>query len=150
MTTFGNFVEHCLSHPEKVEGDLWYCSQQHYPELAVDHPVPDIMLHAKLLTTPYAWIGQVGSGPGLHIDMADNVLCQIRGDKKVWLFPPEDTHFCYPRLGGQTNFSDIPDVTDQATIESKFPLFKKARRFEAILKPGDCLFLPAKCVLFLF
>lgn len=150
MTTFGAFVEHCLKHTEKLDGDLWYCSQQHYPDLAQDHPVPDLLLNANLLTTPYAWIGQVGSGPGLHLDMADNVLCQIRGDKKVWLIHPEDTHFCYPRLGGQTNFSDIADVLDQDAIAAKFPLFQQAHKYEVILKPGDALFIPAKYDLALY
>lgn len=101
------------------------------------------MLESKLLTTPYAWIAQVGAGPGLHIDMVDNVLCHIRGEKRVLLIPPEDTKYCYPRLDGQSNFSDIADVNDKETIAAKFPLFQQARRSEVVLKPGDALFLPA-------
>jgi hypothetical protein len=142
-TTFGEFVKHCMEHTELEDGDLWYCSQQNYPILSADFSTPNVMLKSQLLTTPYAWIAQVGAGPGLHVDMVDNVLCQIRGDKRVVLISPEDTHFCYPRADGQSNFSAIPNIEDLAQIKAKFPLFAQARQSEVVLKPGDSLFIPA-------
>jgi hypothetical protein len=102
-----------------------------------------VVLEPKLLKTAYAWMAQVGAGPGLHLDAVDNVLCHIRGEKRVLLIPPEDTKYCYPRTVGIPNHSQIPNVDDKETNDLKFPLFQHARRYEEVLKTGEALFIPA-------
>lgn len=134
-------MEKCLEPGTPPEG-AWYTSQQHYHALDCDYSAPQVFLENKLVATAFSWIGGVGSGPGLHIDMADNVLCQVRGEKRVMLIPPQDTKYCYPRTDGQSNFSDITDVENDAENEIKFPLFKHATKYEVVIKPGDTLFIP--------
>jgi len=64
-----------------------------------------------------------------------NVLCQIKGSKRLLLFPPSDvTHF---NLEPGSSSSDI-NVFENA--ENK--LLAGAHPHEAILSPGDVLFLP--------
>ena len=99
------------------------------------------------------------SGPvrmWLHYDVMANVLCQIRGSKRLVLFPPTD----HTKLGfkpGSTT-SDVNVFDDQDgkcesdtttsmpgsyrqegdTASSKFSL----RGHEAVLRPGDILYIP--------
>lgn len=143
IVPFREFVEHCLSHTAPTDGNSWYCPQQYHPILSSDYWVPDMMLQPKLQKAAFAWMAQIGAGPGLHLDVVDNILCHIRGEKRVQLVHPEDTKFCYPRLEGAQNFSQITDVDDTELIASKFPLFQRARRFETVLNAGDALFIPA-------
>ncbi len=67
----------------------------------------------------------------------DNLLIQVKGSKKIVLFPPSDAPFLY--LDG-----DKSQVTDISTPDYiKYPLFSKVHRYELILNPGEVLFLPA-------
>jgi len=67
----------------------------------------------------------------------DNLLVQICGRKRVVLFPPCDASFLYLR-GDKSQVVDIdkPDL-------KHFPLFAQAHACEALLQPGDVLFIPA-------
>lgn len=76
-----------------------------------------------------------------HYDEQENLFAQIRGTKRVILFPPESFQCLYPyRFGhpcdrqSQVDF-DNPDY-------ERFPAFKDARGVEAILRPGDVLYIP--------
>jgi tRNA wybutosine-synthesizing protein 5 len=72
-----------------------------------------------------------------HYDIMDNLLVQVRGHKRVVLFPPCDASYLY--LNGDK--SEIVNI-EQPDLE-KFPLFRKAHSFEGLLEPGDVLFIPA-------
>lgn len=67
-----------------------------------------------------------------------NVLCQIRGEKQVILFPPTDVkHLDFPpgASSSRTNiFNDANGKTNQ--VASTHPIL-------FTLKPGDILFIPA-------
>ena len=66
-----------------------------------------------------------------------NVLCQIRGSKHVLLYPPSDIlHLDIPPGASSSNI----DVFD-ANL-SKHPSLKLAHPQEAVLQPGDVLFIP--------
>ena len=67
----------------------------------------------------------------------DNLLVQICGHKRVVLFPPCDASLLYLR-GDKSQVVDIdkPDL-------KHFPLFAQAHACEALLQPGDVLFIPA-------
>ena len=66
-----------------------------------------------------------------------NVLCQVRGTKRVVLYPPSDILYL-----------DIPPGASSSNINvfnadlDKPPSFKLAHPKEAILQPGDVLFIP--------
>lgn len=66
---------------------------------------------------------------------------QVRGRKQVLLFPPAQTWHIYPYQVGHPmdNFAmvdlEAPDV-------GRFPALARARALEAVLSPGDVLWLP--------
>ena len=74
---------------------------------------------------------------GLFFQVMDNLLVQVRGSKRVILFPPSDAPFLY--LDGDK--SQVTDI-DSPDLE-KYPLFSQAHRYEVVLGPGEVLFLPA-------
>ena len=67
----------------------------------------------------------------------DNLLVQVVGKKSVTLFPPSDALYLY-LTGDKSCVLDIqtPDL-------NTFPLFSQASPYEAELRPGEVLFIPA-------
>ena len=71
----------------------------------------------------------------LHQDFGctHTYLAQIRGSKKCMLFSPEESAFIYHGLINP----EQPDLV-------RFPLLERATCFEAVLEPGEMLFMPAR------
>lgn len=94
------------------------------------------------LTTNLLLVSQEGNITPCHYDEQENLYSQVVGVKRVILFPPEQFECLYPHpvyhphdRQTQVDF-DNPDF-------KKFPNFKKAEGLEAVLKPGDVLYLPS-------
>lgn len=66
----------------------------------------------------------------------DNILIQIRGRKRVILWPPSDIDCMY-----MTGDKSLVTQVDSPDLQ-RFPLFVKARRYECELLPGDAIFIP--------
>jgi hypothetical protein len=87
------------------------------------------------------WVGHGGGSTPLHFDSINNFLAQVKGRKQILLFPPAQTWRVYPFPLGhpKDNFAMVnvedPDV-------ERFPSLKRARALEAILSPGEVLWLP--------
>lgn len=87
------------------------------------------------------WAGHGGGSTPLHFDSISNFLAQVSGRKQVLLFSPAQTWRVYPYPVGHPmdNFAmvnvEMPDL-------SRFPALRRARALEAILEPGDVLWLP--------
>lgn len=67
-----------------------------------------------------------------------NVLCQIRGERRLILFPPEDIQHLHIPPGASSSTVDIfqtVDLDTPASIPGTSPQ-------EAILQPRDILFIP--------
>lgn len=67
-----------------------------------------------------------------------NVLCQIRGERRLILFPPEDVQSLHIPAGASSSTLDIfqtVGLDPAASIPGTSPQ-------EAILRPGEILFLP--------
>jgi hypothetical protein len=79
-------------------------------------------------------IGPAGSIATLHFDILHThaYLAQIAGRKKCVLFSPEDSEYLY---GGKVD-PTRPDF-------ERFPLLRRATRYECILEPGELLFMPS-------
>jgi hypothetical protein len=89
------------------------------------------------------FIGGAGrSFPYLHFDVpgAHTFIHQLHGRKLLVLFPPDNTPYLYPKEGKDFNVSRIPNVDNVPPDE--FPLFSKATRIDAEVRPGDTLFMP--------
>ncbi|KAF7591242.1 tRNA methyltransferase ppm2 [Aspergillus hancockii] len=79
------------------------------------------------------------SGPvtlWLHYDVMANVLCQIRGGKRLILFPPSDVQYLHVPPGASSSTINIFQSDGSvASIPHTSPQ-------EAVLNRGDILFLP--------
>lgn len=67
-----------------------------------------------------------------------NILCQIRGIKRLVLFPPEDVGYLKIPPGRSSSDLDVfdPKAWKRTPLDQTHP-------YEVILKPGDVLFIPA-------
>lgn len=64
-----------------------------------------------------------------------NVLCQIRGSKRLLLFPPSDIkHFEFDPGASSSHINVFDKLDDQ--------ILARTHIHEALLEPGDILFLP--------
>jgi lysine-specific demethylase 8 len=107
-----------------------------------------------------AWLGPKGTKTPLHTDPYHNILCQVVGYKYVRLYAPDQTQFLYPRKAEESgvnmeNTSSVdlfylrPEFDQQAErevnaqeIHAQYPLVSDAVYQEAILGPGECLYIP--------
>ena len=62
-----------------------------------------------------------------------NVLCQIRGTKRILLFPPSDVRYFNFEPGASSSSADVFSGLDD---------YPHSHPHEASLQPGDVLFLP--------
>lgn len=66
-----------------------------------------------------------------------NVLCQIRGTKRLLLYPPSDvSHFSLPPGASSSSMNCF-----EADYK-KYPSLKLVQPYEAFLQPGDVLYIP--------
>jgi hypothetical protein len=78
------------------------------------------------------WIGAAGTVSPLHRDIAHNLIFQLEGKKRFWLWPRAEKLDPHPLLSGLGNFSRVDPETRELP-----------RRIEVILEPGEVLFLPS-------
>nr|XP_039248683.1 tRNA wybutosine-synthesizing protein 5-like [Styela clava] len=110
--------------------------KKQFPQLADDILIPNFFPEDSFFSSVFR-IASEKLQLWTHYDMMDNLLIQVKGRKRVVLFPPTDVENLYLQ-GDKSEIMDIftPDL-------SKYPLFAKVKRYEAFLEPGDLLFIPA-------
>eukprot|EP00029_Vermamoeba_vermiformis_P005465 TRINITY_DN1907_c0_g1_i1.p1 TRINITY_DN1907_c0_g1~~TRINITY_DN1907_c0_g1_i1.p1 ORF type:complete len:541 (+),score=140.45 TRINITY_DN1907_c0_g1_i1:113-1735(+) len=88
-----------------------------------------------------AWLGEAGVTSQAHYDASYNFFAQIYGNKRFLLFSPSEYKnlYMYPILHPYARQSQVNLETPDLTA---FPNITKARAVEAILEPGDVLYLP--------
>lgn len=111
-----------------------------FSTLLKDIQIPDY-IDRKRHTWTHLWLGAAGTVSSLHYDYMDNLLGQVCGMKRFVLFAPDQSDCLYPF----PTTSQIPFL-GQVDIDNpdydKFPRLKDARSMEAILNPGDMIFIP--------
>jgi len=112
--------------------------REDFPEIANDFSLPVELSYvmSNLHSSPLRISGPVTMW--LHYDVMDNVLCQIRGKKRVVLFPPSDIGKLDFAPGASSSSLNVlaPTGGNPASLKDMKP-------YEAILKPGEVLFIPS-------
>lgn len=113
-----------------------------FPELSQDFAKPIWQSDEKKYEVNL-WFGEAGNATPLHYDPTHNFLVQIYGRKYIRLFSPSDTKYLYQHnreTDGAFHLSQIKDI-DKIDVQYH-PKFKYATAFEAILSPGNTLYIP--------
>lgn len=113
--------------PARIEED--------FPGLAEDFSLPDTVALVKenIFSSILRISGRVNMW--LHYDVMANVYTQIRGSKRMILFPPSDvSHLCFAPDASSSSL-DVFSALDT-------PALSQTRPYEAMLGPGDMLLLP--------
>jgi len=87
------------------------------------------------------WMGHGGITAGTHYDASPNFFVQFFGRKTFILSPPSE-HFkihVHPYLHPRARQSQIDFLNPDL---NKFPTFTPVEGYEAILEPGDVLYIP--------
>ncbi|KAH6713629.1 hypothetical protein BKA61DRAFT_46079 [Leptodontidium sp. MPI-SDFR-AT-0119] len=109
---------------------------QDFPTISADFQLPKelAVVSENTHSSPLRISGPVNMW--LHYDVMANVYCQIQGSKRLLLFPPSDVK----HLGFEPGFS-----SSQINVfeELNCPSLADTHPYEAILQPGDILFLPS-------
>lgn len=134
---FEDFIERAFHRDDRI-----YLAQhnvfEQFPQLLQDvSPHPPYCSGEPLLN---AWLGPSNTISPAHTDPYDNLLVQIKGSKYVRLFPPAETNKLYPYEDSlMTNTSQVDiEVADLTS----FPKYKDAKYLEALIRPGDMLYIP--------
>lgn len=107
------------------------------PELANDYKTPTIM--DGFMKFALMFFGGQGSALNLHydIDCSHVFLSHFQTQKVVYLYPPDQSEFLYKLPF--TNHSHV-DVLDPDL--ERYPAFKHAKGFKAVIEHGETLFIP--------
>lgn len=86
------------------------------------------------------WHSHGGVETPMHYDGSDNFLAQIRGRKRVRLYPPSSGFrlYPYPVGGPKDNYSLVADPEDPQNHD-RFPAFAGLPSYTGVLEPGDVL-----------
>jgi Cupin-like domain len=85
-------------------------------------------------------IGERGTITGLHYDYWHGFLAQIRGRKRVLLFPPEESKNLYVAMS-PARMTHLP-IRSLSADKGRFPKIQKAAHVELVLEPGQVLYIP--------
>eukprot|EP00041_Stephanoeca_diplocostata_P013714 m.242272 g.242272 ORF g.242272 m.242272 type:complete len:594 (-) comp19440_c0_seq1:267-2048(-) len=89
------------------------------------------------------WFGTEDAVTQCHYDSYGcNFVTQIHGRKRWIMFPPSESSKLYPTRMPYEESSVFSDVNIERPDAQRHPLFRSAIGYEAILEPGDVLFVP--------
>ncbi|KAI8154665.1 tRNA wybutosine-synthesizing protein 4 [Colletotrichum sp. SAR 10_70] len=106
-----------------------------YPSLAKDFILPSQLAYVQDNT--FSSVLRI-SGPvnmWLHYDVMANVYAQVRGSKRLILFPPSDVKHLSFSPGASSSSVDVFSALGAGSLRGVQP-------YEAVVEPGDILFLP--------
>ncbi|CAM3136058.1 cupin-like domain-containing protein [Chryseobacterium flavum] len=110
------------------------------PELKNDLHYNDVTNGKIVKWLPFMFFGGEGSVTRNHIDidMSHVFITQFEGIKRIWVFPWEQSDLMY-RL--PYNFHSLANI--KSPDYRKFPALRYVKGFEAILHPGETLYIPS-------
>lgn len=104
---------------------------------------------------PSLWLGTSGSGTQCHYDVANNVILQLHGSKRVRVWRPSDGVYrlhtypdAHPRARKSQVDLDINNDDDNSSHRLRYPHYYCTNTpiqpiLDVLLRPGDALYLPA-------
>lgn len=127
-------------------GDRKLCLQQ----APIESQVPELL--DELVVPPYVpagkindinlWMASAASSTPLHYDDMHNVFAQVEGHKRFLLFNPAQFDVLYPGpLNTRIEAKSRVDLTRPDF--RRFPKLAEVEYWEAVVGPGDLLFMPA-------
>ncbi|KAL2069793.1 hypothetical protein VTL71DRAFT_14472 [Oculimacula yallundae] len=118
--------------PSEQPADL----SRDFPSIAADFLLPPELAGVTENThsSPLRISGPVNMW--LHYDVMANVLCQVQGSKRLLLFPPTDVKYLRFEPGSSSSQINVFEELHSSHLAGTHP-------HEALLQPGDILFLPA-------
>ena len=145
MVRLGSFVE--ALEADHNDAQCGYIAQHtildQIPELRQDMPQPDYLCAAEEEIRTHFFFGPKGTVTPLHYDPYHNVLVQVVGYKYIRLYSPEHSVHLAPRDGMANNTSLPKDIL--TAEKAAFPHeFLTLPYWEAVLGPGDVLYLPLR------
>ncbi len=112
------------------------------PELENDLEEPAYFRGIRRLLVIMFWMSATEPTTSLHYDRNDNLLTQIKGRKRVVLFPPSESRFLYPfPIRSKAPHMSCVDVDNPDLV--KYPQYSHAKGLETVLNPGEMLYIPA-------
>ena len=82
------------------------------------------------------------SASTLHFDRIHNIYVQIRGKKRILLYPPSNYLSFYPPLDDKSGIGHNSKVNPDLLQLELFPKFPWQERIEVILQSGDIIYIP--------
>ncbi|BAY73746.1 transcription factor jumonji jmjC domain protein [Nostoc linckia NIES-25] len=117
--------------------------EERFPQIVGDVNYPEYF-NCKAFVR--LWFGLVSktfsSSSSLHFDAEHNLFAQIRGRKRIILYPPIDYLSFYPPLEDATGALYGSKVNPNAVDLELFPKFPWQEKIEFVLQPGEMLYLP--------
>ncbi|MEH2262948.1 cupin-like domain-containing protein [Nostoc sp.] len=113
--------------------------EKYFPQLTGDINSPEYFTIKPLINF---WFGSPGRTSTLHFDFEHNIFTQIRGRKRILIFPPFNYLSLYPPLresGAHAHFSKVDPINLDLKLFPKFPWQDK---IEVVLKAGEMLYIP--------
>lgn len=93
-----------------------------------------------------AFIGGAASGSSYHCAGIGNLFCQVHGEKRWVLVPPQFSKWMYAEVGKNPYAIHVSSPIRDADYERQredYPLYAHVPRYVTHLRPGDVLFNPA-------
>ena len=145
--TFQDYID--IITGKRQDDDLFYYMAQvdfhkYFPQLIKDIIQPKYF--SRKLDQILLFFGSVNekyhSKTLLHFDEVHNIFVQIRGKKRLILFPPKDYLSLYPKLEGDSTLLRWSKVDPENSKYESFPNFPWQEKIEIILEAGEILYIP--------
>ncbi|MEH2023721.1 cupin-like domain-containing protein [Nostoc sp.] len=116
---------------------------ERFPEIAEDVNSPEYLNRKPVV---FFWQGfsskNFSSTTNLHFDGFHNIFVQIRGRKRILLFPPSNYLSFYPPIEDSVGIPEFSKVNPDILDLELFPKFPWQEKIEIILQPGEMLYIP--------
>ncbi len=146
LHTSWNFCDFIQNYTKPEHADSLYCVSaltDPHVRLGMHVALPSVLGCPEMVESVHntrLWMSSGGTSSSLHFDTHENLMLQIDGEKKVYFWPPSESHLLY--MDYNTRYGLSPVNPDRVDLD-RFPLMGAVKGgMVAHLKKGDALFIP--------